>query len=123
MITQSDQIESELEQILNAVAAERGPQFAAPLRPILLANLERGRIHFYLDGHAPAQLRDYVWRVADHYARLSPYLHQLQQARSTQAWEALLPQLQYRATAILRQVGDLSGNTIPFSADTTLTTA
>lgn len=110
MITQPDQIESELEQILKELAAKRGPRFAAQLRPILLANLERGRIQFYLDGHAQAQLREYVWRVADHHDRLSPYLHQLQQARSTQAWEALLPQLQHWTTAILRQTADLSGN-------------
>lgn len=110
MMTRPDQIEPELEQILSEVAVERGPQLAAQLRPILLANLERGRIDFYLNGNAQAQLRQYVGRVVDHYDRLSPYLHQLQQARSAQAWEALLPQLQQWATTILRQAAGLSGN-------------
>jgi RNA polymerase sigma factor (sigma-70 family) len=117
MITQSDQIESNLEQILTTVAAQRGVSFAASLRPILLANLERGRIDFYLNDHAQAQLHEYVWRVADCYARLSPYLHTLQQTKSPEVWEPLLQTLRKWAGAILLHTPGLAGDLDQLSAE------
>jgi RNA polymerase sigma factor (sigma-70 family) len=110
MTTQPDQIESNLEQILKTVAAQRGAHFAANLRPILLANLERGRIDFYLNDHAQAQLHEYVWRVADYHARLSPYLHKLQQTKSPEVWEPLLQTLRKWAGSILLHTPGLASN-------------
>ncbi|MFN8597860.1 MAG: RNA polymerase sigma factor [Anaerolineae bacterium] len=107
MVMPPDQIESNLEQILSAVAQQRGVQFAAALRPILFANLERGRIDFYLDGQAQAQLHDYVGRVADYYDRLSPYLYNIQQAKSPEVWEALSQTLRQWAYGILWQAPGL----------------
>ncbi len=52
MVSQSDKIEHELEGILANVARQRGVRFATNLRPVLLVNLERGRIDFYLNNHA-----------------------------------------------------------------------
>ncbi|MBI5567770.1 MAG: RNA polymerase sigma factor [Chloroflexi bacterium] len=110
MTTQPDQIESNLEQILTTVAARRGVPFAANLRPILLANLERGRIDFYLNNHAQAQLHEYVWRVADYYVRLSPYLRTLQQTKSPDVWEPLLQTLRQWASTLLRHTPGLAGD-------------
>ncbi len=117
MTTQPDQIEAQLEQILSSVAAQRDARFAADLRPILLANLERGRIDFYLNGQAPAQLHEYVWRVADYYQRLSPYLHSLQQAKSPEVWEPLLKTLRQWANAILLHTPGLSIDRDQLSAE------
>ena len=69
MAVHSNQFERELETILNIVAQQRDIRFAANLRPILLANLERGRIDFYLNRHAQAELDEYVWRVVGYYDR------------------------------------------------------
>lgn len=103
-----DQIESNLEQMLSAVAQQRGVPFATTLRAILLANLERGRIDFYLNGQPQAQLRDYVSRVAGYYDRLGLYLHSLQQAKDPDAWEPLTQTLRQWAYGILQQVPNLT---------------
>ena len=108
MVAQSDQFERELETTLDVVAKQLGVRFATNLRPILLANLERGRIEFYLHGHAQAQLYDYVWRVAAYYDRLSPYLRKIQKTKSPDVWEPLLEDLRKWARGILQRTPGLS---------------
>jgi len=108
MVVHPDQFERELETTLDVVAKQRGVRFATNLRPILLANLERGRIEFYLNGHAQAQLYDYVGRVADYYDRLSPYLRKIQKTKSQDVWEPLLADLRKWARGILQRTPGLS---------------
>lgn len=117
------QIERELEKILADVAPQRGVHFTATLRPILLANLERGRIDFYLDHHAQAELHEYVWRVIEYYDRLSPYLRKIQQTKSSEVWEPLLQLLSKWAYRILQRIADLSTNLGQLAAECAATAA
>ena len=103
-------LKAALERALKSIAKQRGQQTAAAIRPILLANLERGRVHYYLNGNGSAQVQEYVGRVTDTYERLSPYLFKVQQARSTDVWMPLFEQIQRWVYNFLkRQSGSLSG--------------
>lgn len=106
----SNPLEHELEDCLKSVARQRGELLAATLRPILIANLERGRIDHYLNGHAQAQLPDYVWRVADHFDRLSPYIDQVQKTKSEDVWEPLFSTLCAWAYRIMSRTPASSGD-------------
>lgn len=82
-MTNDKHLEAELEQALELVAKQRGQRLATAIRPILLANLERGRVYYYLNGHTSAQVQEYVWRVADIYERLNSYIYHLSSAANT----------------------------------------
>lgn len=104
MADRPDPLECELEQILSTLAKQRGARFATQLRAILLTNLERGRIHFYLNGRAPAYLPEYVARVVQYFDRLNPYLQQLQRTKSPDAWEPLLFKLRIWISGVLQHL-------------------
>ena len=99
----SSPLEHELEDCLQSVAQQRGEGFAATLRPILITNLERGRIDHYLNGHVRAQLSEYVWRVAGYFELLGPYIDQVQKTKSQDVWEPLFRTLRTWAYRILNR--------------------
>jgi RNA polymerase sigma-70 factor (ECF subfamily) len=69
------------------------PELAASLRPILDANLDRGRVETYV-GETFTRTEEYIQRVAVQYARLNPYLQAVQKERSDAVWQPLFDQLQ-----------------------------
>lgn len=83
----------QLEQALERLAEIRGDELARRIKPILLANLDRGRIHRFLDGK-PERTQSYVWQVADGFSTLHVYLHQLQHERDPEAWQPLYERMQ-----------------------------
>ena len=82
-----------IDEALDSLAQTHGADLARQLKPILLANLDRGRIHRAWDGRA-ASLHEYVGRVAQSFLSLQAYLHQLQVERATAAWEPLYVHMQ-----------------------------
>ncbi|HUF38189.1 MAG TPA: sigma-70 family RNA polymerase sigma factor [Anaerolineales bacterium] len=82
----SEQIEIALENI----KPERGAKRIAALRPILAANLARGRVRKFLDSRTVRDVGEYVRRVADGYEALHDYIRALQIDRDEEAWTRLL---------------------------------
>jgi RNA polymerase sigma factor (sigma-70 family) len=90
---ESETLHHQLEQALKQLAETRGDELARQIKPILLANLERGRIDRFLEGQADL-IQPYVWRVADGFANLHAYLHQLQTKRESEVWKPLYERMQ-----------------------------
>jgi RNA polymerase sigma factor (sigma-70 family) len=93
MSLESEKIQGRLKEALNTLAETEGDGLARQLQPILLANLDRGRVHSFLEGN-PGRIPDYVRRVAEAYTSLNPYLHKLQTERSAEAWGPLFERMQ-----------------------------
>lgn len=83
-----DQIGLEIEKKLQALP----PELAVKLRPVLLANLDRGRVETFT-GDDLARVGEYVQRIREHYERLHNYLHAVQDERSGLVWEPLFAKL------------------------------
>ena len=84
------------------MAESQGRKIARQIKPILLANLDRGRIQTFTDGN-PDLVHAYVWLVAENFTRLNPYLHQLQTERNTEVWEPLFERMQTWAYNFFRR--------------------
>jgi RNA polymerase sigma factor (sigma-70 family) len=87
-----EDIKTEIERSLKFLSEQRGDEIAMRIRLILYANLDRGRIQNFIEGDINL-VRDYVWRVADGYLNLSPFINELQIERTTMAWEPLYKQM------------------------------
>jgi len=82
-----------LEAELQSLAESKGAGIVQQIRPILLTNLDRGRIQSFTEGRTD-RISDYVWRVAEGFSSLHPYLHDLQIEHSAEAWEPLFERMQ-----------------------------
>ncbi|MCA9950133.1 MAG: sigma-70 family RNA polymerase sigma factor [Anaerolineales bacterium] len=94
MSSNTQKFEPQIEQALMVVALQKGVRFSREIRPIILANLDKGRVQFFLDKSEDYQVEDYVWHVAVHYEQWQPYLHQLQVMGDAVAWDSLYIKLQ-----------------------------
>lgn len=82
-----------LEEALDAHALENDGGIARQIKPILLSNLDRGRVQYFSDGK-PGRIRAYVWHVSQNFSSLNQYIHQLQIERSDTVWEPLIKRMQ-----------------------------
>lgn len=82
-----------LHQTIQIVAAQRGENLARNITPIILANLDRGRVQNFLDNGENCQPDEYVWRVVTFYEKWQPYLHQIQEERQPDLWLSLYDRL------------------------------
>jgi len=89
---QADDIKTEIENSLIFLSEQKGDEIAKKIRLILYTNLDRGRIHSFVEGDINL-VRDYIWRVAEAYIRLSPFMDKLQSERTTMVWEPLYKQM------------------------------
>jgi len=89
----SEQIKNQLEEALITLADTRGEKLARQLRPILLANLDRGRLQTFIENQS-VSVSDYVELVAQEYSKLNGLLHSLQVERSEALWESLFERMQ-----------------------------
>jgi len=71
----------QLEEALQVLSAVVGDKLTRQIKPILLANMDRGRLQYYVDG-GNRSVDSYVEMVADTFSRLNSYLHQLQIERN-----------------------------------------
>ncbi len=93
MTPQLDDLHSEIEKSLQSLAEEKGEEIAMQIRPILVTNLDRGRVQGFTEGQI-SRIRDYVSRVAERYELLHDFVYQIQILRSTDVWDPLFNELQ-----------------------------
>jgi RNA polymerase sigma factor (sigma-70 family) len=82
-----------LENALQQHDQQRGNAAGAAIHQILLSNLKRSRVHYYLEHHALATVEDYVALVAKCWEELHGYVHELQVAKCDLLWQPLLEKL------------------------------
>lgn len=99
-----EEFKAEIEKILKSLAEKKGEEFAGMIKPFLLTNLDRGRIHGFVDGNINL-VGEYVRQVTDLYLNLHSYLHQLQLEKRTDLWEPLFGQMQSWAYNFLVRKG------------------
>ena len=92
MILNVEAIKTEIENSLRLLSEQKGDDIAKRIRLILYTNLDRGRIQSFVEGNINL-VRDYIWRVADAYINLSPYINKIQVERTTMVWEPLYKQM------------------------------
>jgi RNA polymerase sigma factor (sigma-70 family) len=92
MSLEKAEIQRQLVAALNALAETQGEALARQIRPILLANLDRGRLE--AGQRQPGGIPAYVRRVAENFITLNPYLRRLQVEQSPEVWEPLYEQMQ-----------------------------
>ena len=86
------QLQCGLEDALKALAKAQNEEIARQIKPILLTNLDRGRMQTFV-GEDPARIQAYVWLVAQNFSSLNPYLHQLQIERNSVTWQPLFERM------------------------------
>lgn len=77
-----------LDNALTACADNYGADTVATLRPILMANYEKGRVHKFTEGN-PNKVKSYVLRVADIYQKNHAYLEKVQSDLDAEVWDEL----------------------------------
>ena len=104
MSIEPETMRRELEQALVALSDSVGPDLARRIRPVLFANLDRGRIHVSTEGD-PDRLPGYVLSVAQRFTTLHEYLHAIQLEQSTEHWTPLYARMQTWAYNYLLRKG------------------
>lgn len=102
-----DPIKIELEKSLALLSDEGRQMLVSRIRPILYINLEKGRITKFIDGQ-PERVKEYVFRVAEHYEAQNVFMDKIKIERSTDVWEALFSDFQKWAFNYLKRK-DFSG--------------
>lgn len=96
MNPQRQDILSEIEKTLKTIDRE----LAISIRPILYANLDRGRVETFI-GNDLSRVGEYMQRVIEQYARLNLYIQSVQDERSDTVWQPLFQKLQIWAYSFL----------------------
>jgi len=109
MYSRKDVLKTTLEQALRELGQRKGEDFAAQIRPVVLANLKEGRLEFFLENAGGATPRDFVERVAGIFTSLNPFITALQIERSADVWEPLYAQMQKLAYNFLLKRGLIPG--------------
>lgn len=91
---QNSELQIELEKALQRLAKKWGKTVTTAIHPILLDNLERGRISKWLGTSKNRTVQDYVERVATFHARYQDYFYQIQVEKSEEVWQDLYCRLQ-----------------------------
>lgn len=84
----TDPIDHEVENALQLLIKQGQQDLAANIRPILTKNREKGRIEYFTNGQLN-RVREYVFRVAEHYQAQCTYLEKIKIERSTEVWGPL----------------------------------
>lgn len=93
MIWEEQALTAALQQAIQQVAAQHGKSLAQAITPIILANMDRGRVHNFLDSRENGQPEEYVWRVLAYYQKWQPYLTKIQEDRLPDLWQPLYEKL------------------------------
>ena len=90
---------------LKAVAQKHGFPFANHIRPIVEANVEKGRLDYFIEENPTRSVGDYVWLVVDGYLQWQECLKQIQQERSATVWDLLVIEIEQWAYHFLLRKG------------------
>lgn len=115
-------IEEEIEKTLALLGKKIEHKALSSIRDILYANLDRNRGIGYIGIH-PENVEKYVFRVVDHYQRLSPFLFELQIAKNTDVWKPLYERMRKWAYSFLLKKGFYSGKETQDTAEACATEA
>jgi RNA polymerase sigma factor (sigma-70 family) len=88
-----EEFKAEIEKALESLVQAGNEKITHQIRPILSANLDRGRIHGFTEDKIE-RIPEYVERVFRIYTELNVYIHGVQIERSTVVWEPLFKQIQ-----------------------------
>jgi RNA polymerase sigma factor (sigma-70 family) len=88
-----EEFKAEIEKALESLVKEGNEEVANQIRPILFANLDRGRIHGFTEDEIE-RVQEYANRVFQTYTDLNLYVHSVQIERSTIVWDPLFKQMQ-----------------------------
>lgn len=94
----------EIEGALAKLAAQENPVFVMRIRSILLTNLDRGRLHHFIEDDI-LRVRLYVQKIVDNYRQFAPRLQKLQNDHCPQTWTALLQKMQQWTFSYLARHG------------------
>ncbi len=93
MSWEEETVAAALQQAVQLVASQKGEQLAQAITPILMANLDSGRVYYFLDKRGTCQPEDYVWRALAFYEKWHTYLYQIQEERRADLWLPLYEKL------------------------------
>jgi RNA polymerase sigma-70 factor (ECF subfamily) len=88
-----EEFKAEIEKALESLVKEGHEKVVNQIRPILFANLDRGRIHGFTEDEIE-RVQEYVNRVFQTYSDLNLYIRSIQIERSTIAWTPLFKKMQ-----------------------------
>lgn len=100
----TETVQQAIEQALELLAEQRGAELATAVTPIIFTNLDKGRLHNFLDHQDPTPA-DYVCRVADKYEQWHEYVHAVQIEKRTDLWQPLYEKMQKWTFAYLPRIG------------------
>ena len=83
-----------IEDALQQLTKQEDETLVPMLRPIIMTNLEKNRVRYWLGNNENRSPQDYVYLVAENYARYKDYLYQLQNEKSDIVWQDLFTVLQ-----------------------------
>jgi RNA polymerase sigma factor (sigma-70 family) len=89
-----EQLKKELEEAWQALRIHVGPEAADPLWPILLVNLARNRVEYYLKLNSAHRVADYVKHVANTYEATHRLIESIQVEKNTLVWRSLIRKLE-----------------------------
>lgn len=84
----------EVELALASAAQIHGAEFVQLIRPIVVLNITKKRLDYFLDNSQENCLPEYVWRVVDGYKTWHTYVFQVQQLKEDSVWQPLYEQIQ-----------------------------
>lgn len=102
-------VKEEVSCALEVVAQKYGLSFTAHVRPLVEANVEKGRLAHFIEGEPTKTASDYVWFVVDGFLQWHDYLEQIQQERSAIVWDSLTVEIEQWAYHFLLRKGFRSG--------------
>lgn len=88
-----EDIEAQLEKACQSLSKQHGEEFAAEIRQILFANLDRGRVHEFIQDEKN-RVYEYVERVVQKYCELHLFIKKIQIERAEESWGPLLERMQ-----------------------------
>lgn len=83
-----------IQRAIQIIGIEKGDHWVRAITPVVLTNLDSGRVHYFLDKQSHHRPFDYVRCVAEKYGQWHDYLFQLQEERCAELWYPLYKKLQ-----------------------------
>jgi RNA polymerase sigma factor (sigma-70 family) len=90
-----------LHEAIQLATGQKGDPLPHAITAIVMSNLARGRVQYFLDSSENHQPAEYIRRVVEMYEKWHPYLYQIQEERSPDLWLTLYDQLKRWAYHVL----------------------
>ena len=94
MSRENIELAEEIQHAIETIGIERSRHLARTIAPVVMTNLELGRVHYFLDKQSYLGPVDYVWLVVEKHEKWHDYLVQIQEVRDHALWLPLYEKLQ-----------------------------